>query len=114
MEPQGNQSKQMKSREDKSEAELIMPTRKWHEKLNFLNVLLIIFLFLTLISGKKIIEGNRPADVMSGLNYFLKKFFPRLLRIHYHTKLASRNLSDSDCFNFFCYYFIIIYFARGS
>ena len=76
MEPQGNQSKQVKSREDKSEAELIMPTRKWHEKLNFLNVLLIIFLFLTLISGKKIIEGNRPADVMSGLNYFLKKFFP--------------------------------------
>ncbi len=53
-----------------------LPTRKWYERLNFLNVLIIIFLFLTLYSGKNLVQENRSADVMAGIDYFLKKFFP--------------------------------------
>ena len=53
-----------------------LPPRAWHEKLNLLNVLLLIFLFLTLFSGKNLMDENRPADVVSGFKYFVKKFFP--------------------------------------
>ena len=53
-----------------------LPIKKWHEKLNFLNILIIIFLFLTLFSGKNLLQENRSADVMAGIDYFIKKFFP--------------------------------------
>lgn len=53
-----------------------LPTRSWYERLNFLNILLIIFLFLAIFSGKNLVDQNRPADVVSGVKYFIKKFFP--------------------------------------
>ena len=53
-----------------------LPPRAWHERLNLLNVLLIIFLFLTIFSGKNLLDENRPADIISGFKYFVKKFFP--------------------------------------
>ncbi len=53
-----------------------LPGRNWYDRLNFLNVLLVLFLFLTIFSGKNLIQENRPADIMAGLDYFLKKFFP--------------------------------------
>ena len=53
-----------------------LPSRAWYEQLNLLNVLLLIFLFLTIFSGKNLMDENRPADVISGFKYFVKKFFP--------------------------------------
>jgi phosphonate transport system permease protein len=53
-----------------------LPTRSWYERLNFLNILLIIFLFLAIFSGKNLVDQNRSADVVSGVKYFIKKFFP--------------------------------------
>lgn len=53
-----------------------LPTRSWYERLNFLNILLIIFLFLAIFSGKNLVDQNRSADVISGVKYFIKKFFP--------------------------------------
>ena len=53
-----------------------LPSRAWYEQLNLLNVLLLIFLFLTIFSGKNLMDENRPADVISGFKYFIKKFFP--------------------------------------
>lgn len=53
-----------------------MPDRKWYDRLNFLNVLLVLFVFLTIFSGKNLLQENRPADIMAGLDYFFKKFFP--------------------------------------
>ena len=53
-----------------------LPMRKWYERLNFLNILIIIFLFLTLYSGQNLIQENRSADVIAGIDYFIKKFFP--------------------------------------
>lgn len=53
-----------------------IPSRSWYERLNFLNILLIIFLFLAIFSGKNLVDQNRPADVVSGVKYFIKKFFP--------------------------------------
>ena len=53
-----------------------LPTRSWYERLDFLNILLIIFLFLAIFSGKNLVDQNRPADVVSGVKYFIKKFFP--------------------------------------
>jgi phosphonate transport system permease protein len=50
--------------------------RKWYDRLNFLNVLLVLFVFLTIFSGKNLLQENRPADIMAGLDYFFKKFFP--------------------------------------
>lgn len=61
------------SKKDKSH---YLPERNWYERLNFLNILVIIFLFLAFFSGKNIIDNNRPADVVAGLKYFIKKFFP--------------------------------------
>ena len=66
----------MNLKENKSTSLPKLPVRKWHEKLNFLNILIIIFLFLTIFSGKNLIQENRSADVMAGIDYFLKKFFP--------------------------------------
>ena len=53
-----------------------MLNRKWYDRLNFLNVLLVLFVFLTIFSGKNLLQENRPADIMAGLDYFFKKFFP--------------------------------------
>lgn len=53
-----------------------MTDRKWYDRLNFLNVLLVLFVFLTIFSGKNLLQENRPADIMAGLDYFFKKFFP--------------------------------------
>mgnify|MGYP001294340094 FL=1 len=53
-----------------------MLDRKWYDRLNFLNVLLVLFVFLTIFSGKNLVQENRPADIMAGLDYFFKKFFP--------------------------------------
>ncbi|MFL2928373.1 MAG: phosphonate ABC transporter, permease protein PhnE [Opitutales bacterium] len=53
-----------------------MLDRKWYDRLNFLNVLLVLFVFLTIFSGKNLLQENRPADIMAGLDYFFKKFFP--------------------------------------
>ena len=53
-----------------------LPTRSWYKRLNFLNILLIIFLFLAISSGKNLVDQNRSADVISGVKYFIKKFFP--------------------------------------
>ena len=60
----------------KTEHEPKLPERKWYEQLNLLNILVILFLFLAIFSGKNLIQDNRPADVMSGIRYLLKKFFP--------------------------------------
>ena len=53
-----------------------LPSRSWHERINVLNILLIVFFSLTIFSGKNLIDQNRPADVVSGFQYFIKKFFP--------------------------------------
>ena len=53
-----------------------LPTRSWYERLNFLNILLISFHFLAIFSGKNLVDQNRSADVISGVKYFIKKFFP--------------------------------------
>ncbi|MDG0965202.1 MAG: phosphonate ABC transporter, permease protein PhnE [Opitutales bacterium] len=53
-----------------------LPSRNWYERLNLLNILVILFLFLTIFSGKNLLQDNRPADVMAGVRYFFKKFFP--------------------------------------
>ena len=53
-----------------------MLNRKWYDRLNFLNVLLVLFVFLTIFSGKNLLQENRPAEIMAGLDYFFKKFFP--------------------------------------
>ena len=53
-----------------------LPGRNWYDRLNLLNILVILFLFLTIFSGKNLLQDNRPADVMAGVRYFLKKFFP--------------------------------------
>ena len=53
-----------------------MLDRKWYDRLNFLNVLLVLFVFLTIFSGKNLLQEKRPADIMAGLDYFFKKFFP--------------------------------------
>jgi phosphonate transport system permease protein len=60
----------------KTDLETKLPERRWYEQLNLLNILIILFLFLAIFSGKNLIQDNRPADVMSGIRYFLKKFFP--------------------------------------
>jgi phosphonate transport system permease protein len=57
-------------------ASLQLPERPWHERLNLLNVTVILFLFLTLVSGKSLLANNRQADVLAGIRYFFKKFFP--------------------------------------
>ena len=63
--------------EDKEKSPpLELPGRNWYDRLNLLNILLILFFFLTIFSGKNLIQDNRPADVMAGIRYFLKKFFP--------------------------------------
>ncbi len=66
----------MSSKQISDNMQQLLPRRNWYEKLNFLNILLIIFLFLAVFSGKKIIDNNRSADVVAGLEYFIKKFFP--------------------------------------
>tara|TARA_Y100000588_G_scaffold258322_1_gene272937 strand:+ start:214 stop:1056 length:843 start_codon:yes stop_codon:yes gene_type:complete len=48
----------------------------WHEKLNLLNVTIILFLVLVIFSGKSLFSDNRQADLASGIRYFLRKFFP--------------------------------------
>ncbi|MBT3469427.1 MAG: phosphonate ABC transporter, permease protein PhnE [Opitutae bacterium] len=53
-----------------------LPVRRWHERLNFLNVTVILFLFLTIFAGKSMLTNNRPADVAAGIRYFFNKFFP--------------------------------------
>ena len=53
-----------------------LPDRNWYDRLNFLNVLLVLFVFLTIFSGKNLLQENRPADIIAGLDYFFKKFFP--------------------------------------
>ena len=66
----------MNLKENKNVSSPELPVRNWYERLNFLNILIIIFLFLTIFSGKNLMQDNRPADVMAGIDYFLKKFFP--------------------------------------
>jgi phosphonate transport system permease protein len=53
-----------------------LPVRRWHERLNLLNVTVILFLFLTIFAGKSLLTNNRQADVAAGIRYFFKKFFP--------------------------------------
>ena len=53
-----------------------LPVRRWHERLNLLNVTVILFLFLTIFAGKSLLTNNRQADVAAGVRYFFKKFFP--------------------------------------
>lgn len=53
-----------------------LPVRRWHERLNLLNVTVILFLFLTIFAGKNLLTNNRQADVAAGVRYFFKKFFP--------------------------------------
>ena len=53
-----------------------LPQRAWFERLNLLNIIVIVFLFLTIFSGKNLMDNNRPADVVVGFKYFIKKFFP--------------------------------------
>ena len=53
-----------------------LPQRAWFERLNLLNIIVIVFLFLTIFSGKNLMDNNRPADVVAGFKYFIKKFFP--------------------------------------
>jgi phosphonate transport system permease protein len=53
-----------------------LPVRRWNERLNLLNVTVILFLFLTIFAGKSLLTNNRQADVAAGIRYFFKKFFP--------------------------------------
>ena len=53
-----------------------LPQRAWFERLNLLNIIVIVFLFLTIFSGKNLMDNNRPADVVAGVKYFIKKIFP--------------------------------------
>ena len=66
----------MATEEQSKSASLIMPKTHWHERLNLLNVTVIIFLFLALLSGKSLLANNRQADIGAGIRYFVKKFFP--------------------------------------
>ena len=66
----------MKPEEKESRIPSGLPGRNWYDRLNLLNILVILFLFLTIFSGKNLLQDNRPADVMAGVRYFLKKFFP--------------------------------------
>ena len=76
----------MATEEQSKSASLIMPKTHWHERLNLLNVTVIIFLFLALLSGKSLLSNNRQADIGAGVRYFVKKIFPaRLHGLAYHT-----------------------------
>ena len=66
----------MATEEQSKSASLIMPKTHWHERLNLLNVTVIIFLFLAILSGKSLLANNRQADIGAGIRYFVKKFFP--------------------------------------
>lgn len=66
----------MKPEEKETRIPSGLPGRNWYNRLNLLNILVILFLFLTIFSGKNLLQDNRPADVMAGVRYFFKKFFP--------------------------------------
>jgi len=66
----------MSNGESQKPATVTLPERSWHERLNLLNVTVLLFLFLAIASGKSLLSGNRQADVAAGIRYFLKKFFP--------------------------------------
>lgn len=53
-----------------------LPERNWYERLNLLNVTVILFLFLTILSGRNLFSNSRQADLAAGIRYFFKKFFP--------------------------------------
>ena len=64
----------MATEEQSKSASLIMPKTHWHERLNLLNVTVIIFLFLAILSGKSLLANNRQADIGAGIRYFVKNF----------------------------------------
>ena len=47
-----------------------LPERNWYEQLNLLNVTVILFLFLTILSGKNLFANSRQADLAAGIRYF--------------------------------------------
>ncbi|MFO8027114.1 MAG: phosphonate ABC transporter, permease protein PhnE [Opitutales bacterium] len=65
-----------------------LPQRPWFERLNLLNVTLLLFLLAVIFSGAQIEGSERNLDVWQNLLNFLKDFFPPDLSVIPQTGVA--------------------------
>jgi phosphonate transport system permease protein len=69
-------------------APIRLPERPWFERLNLLNVTLLLFLLAVIFSGSQISGSERDLDVWQNLVNFLKDFFPPDLSVLPQTGVA--------------------------
>lgn len=92
----------------------ILPERPWYERLNVLNVTLLIFLLAVIFSGTQIKGSERDLDLWANLTRFLSEFFPPDLSVLKQTGAALIETIEIAILATFCAILLSLAIGLGA